>query len=548
VIAVAYGSAFAWTGHLIGQAETAYGENHLSEARELLDRASWWRVRRARVRDALGVVELASGRLDEAKAHLDAARGLLFHPAAFGVEDVLLSFLRSGLYEPAMLYAGHRYSIDEKPEVALYLAIAENGLNRIDDAESHLLAAQADPSLGKEIETQRLVLAAKRKSGRWDYLVDRHGDPLAAIDIATGKEEIIATGLAGLIQAPAGIALEPRDRSNRVVTTLDLEIQRAAEAALGAQRGALVVLDVETGGVLAAASQPVVHEHKLPSMSRIYEPGSIIKMITLAAALRKGVDLDDLFPMDCPGWILIDDVAFRDWLTHGKVESIEEAVAVSCNIAFARLGAAVGRDALNAELRRFGFETSTAQSGVDFPFMKGTLLPEEMEHPNYSLARRAVGLDSLTITPIHAAMIAASLARGGAPVGPYMIRDKTNLLGESYHVHGPTQAGADDALPPEDAALLVRTMRAAMGANGTGRRAAVDDLSTAMKTGTSGKNPPGYDALVIGFAPAEDPAIAWGLIGENAGKAQLAGTRITREFLVRAKEAIAGWTGTASSR
>ena len=72
-------------------------------------------------------------------------------------------------------------------------------------------------------------------------------------------------------------------------------------------------------------------------------------------------------------------------------------------------------------------------------------------------------------------------------------------------------------------------------AEGTARRAAVDGLVAAMKTGTSGTNPPGYDAIMIGFAPADRPRIAWGLIAEHAGKAEFEAARITREFLERVK-------------
>jgi len=540
VAAAAYGAVFAWTGSLVGSAQTAFTEGRLDEAHALLERAAFWPARSGRVNDGLGVVDLARGRIEEATAHLaDARRGFL-HPAAFGEETVLRGFLREGRYEEARIYGEHRVTAAPGPAAAWYLGVADNGLNRLDEAERNLRTALADPAWNAKADEQLGILAEKRRNGRADTLVDRKGAALAAIDVRTGEPAFLAPDLMAWLAGTGGPRLEPRDRSNLVRLTLDLGIQRAAEAALGSQRGAIVVIDVATGGLLAAASQPRTGAAggAPPALTATYQPGSILKMITLAAALRAGADVAGLFPMDCPGWITIDGRIFRDWRTHGTVDSIEQAVSVSCNIAFARLGALIGRDALNAELRRHGFDPSMPPGGVgasDFGFSLGRFLPEDTEHPNYALARRAEGLDSLTITPIHAALLAAALARGDAPFPPYLIQEKRNILGEAYYTR--PAAGPDDPLSPAQAAILRSGMiRAVTGAEGTARRAAVEGVEPAMKTGTSGENPPGYDALVIGFAPVSDPSIAWAVVAEHAGKAELEGARITREFLARIKD------------
>jgi cell division protein FtsI/penicillin-binding protein 2 len=168
----------------------------------------------------------------------------------------------------------------------------------------------------------------------------------------------------------------------------------------------------------------------------------------------------------------------------------------------------------------------------------GRLLVRDTAHPAYALARRGVGLDSITITPMHAAVLAAGIARGGVPPTPHAIEEKRNILDEvSYRAErGPA---ATDALSIDKAAVITRAMQAAVtSSSGTARRASVAGLSSAMKTGTSGKNPPGYDALVIGFAPAEKPVIAWAVVAQGAGKAEWEGARITRAFLEKAKTAI----------
>lgn len=535
---IVYAALFAWTGRLVGEAERAFFEDRLEAARDDLERAAFWRVRGGRVRDALGVVALAQGRAEEADSHLARARRGLFHPAAFGEERVLTGFLREARFEPARTYAAHRLLIASTPRTAFYHAVSANGLNQLEEAGKSLEVASADPSLAAKIEAQRKLIALKRRVGRADFLFDRRGEPLAGTDLRSGEMALTAPDLASLLIGPHGPALRERDRGAQIRLTLDLGIQRAAEAALGAQRGAIVALDPRTGALLAAASQP----RGTLALTRHYEPGSILKMLTLAAALREGDSLGDLFPMTCPGWIPIDGKPFRDWKTHGPVASIEEAVAESCNIAFGRLGLQIGRDALNAELRRFGFDPSVPPAAeavadrIDFAFETGRLTPEDHSNPNFALARRAEGLDSLTITPIHAAMVAAGLARGGSVPVPYLIEEKTNLLGETYDLHAPSPVDSD-VLPPDRAARIVRAMvEVVTSPGGTARRAEVDGIEAAMKTGTSGENPPGFDAIVIGFAPAGAPTIAWAVVAEHAGKAEWEAARITREFLSRIRD------------
>jgi len=538
IAVVAYGGLYAWTGHLLTRAQAAYEAGRTEEASEILERARSWRVRRNRVQDALGVVSLEAGRTEEAVRHLEAARRGFFHPAAFGERKVLVSFLERGLYEPARIYAEHRRRIETTPANGYYLGVALNGLNELDGAGEALAGALEDPDWKERAAAQQALIDRKRKTGRSDYLFDRNRTPLAAIDLDSGRAVLAVPDLAPLLTGSWGPALQPRDTANQVRLTLDLEMQRAAEAALGSQRGALVVLDVSTGGLLAAASQPVAGEEGAPptALAGRFEPGSIIKMLTLSAALRRGADVASIFPMKCPGWITLDGEIFRDWTTHGTVESEVEAVAVSCNIAFARIAGLAGRDGVNQELARYHFEQEAQGSDLvstDFGFGLGHLLPEDTAHPNYALARRAEGLDSLDITPIHAAVLAAGLARGGQAPLPHLVREKTNLMGGSYYEAAPAEPGPA-ALTPEQQAVIVRAMsRAVTDERGTARRARVEGLSAAMKTGTSGTRPPGLDGLLIGFAPAEKPAIAWALVAQGSGKAELVGARIVKDFLER---------------
>ena len=536
VLGLAYAAAFAWTGHLVGRAETAYWEGRLEVADALLDRATFWMARGGRVDDARGVVALTRGDEDLARTHLESARGSFFHPAAFGTQRLLESFLRDGDYESAAIYARHRLELGEDGLVSYYLAAAELALGRYDEVEKNLAPADNEPGLTQQVASIRQTLRDIKTKGRYEYMSDRRGAAIGVVDPATGKASLLEQGLEGLLQGPWGPGLGKHDVGTRVELTIDLEIQRAAQAALGTRAGSIVVIEPATGALLAAASYPLPDGTEPPaSLSRVYEPGSIMKMVTLVTALRTGADLDGLFPMDCPGWIEVDNLAFRDWLTHGDVASIDDAVAVSCNIAFGRVGFLVGRDALDEELTRFGFVAGSGgtERVTDLTYTVGRLHPLDADHPRFALARRAEGLDSIDITPIHAALVAAGLAAGTYPPAPYLLEKKTNILGEKVVQHEPAPPAAASLSPAQVDHVRNTMVSAVTDRHGTARRAAVEDLDLALKTGTSGKNPPGFDAVIIGFAPANEPRVAWALVAEGAGKAQIEGARIIREFVSR---------------
>lgn len=534
-----YLALFARTGHLLGKGEAAWVERRFTESDALLERAAFWSVRSSRVDEARGIVALSLDRLEEAGRHFAAARGrLLFHTAAFGEERVLTWFQREGLYEAAEIYAAHRLRIVPRPFLHYHAGVARLALNRLDEAAAELAAtaASADRDLAARASALLDVVAARRSTGRADYVFDRHGVPLAGVDARSGARLPLAAEVQDLLEGPYAPAIDAKEAAGRIDLTLDLEIQRAAGEALGDQRGALVALEVPSGALLAAVSRPERSPDGVPvALARAYEPGSIVKMLTLAGALRSGIDVGAQFPMQCPGWIEIDAKAFRDWMRHGRLEDVGEAVAVSCNIAFGRLGTLLGADSLESELMRWGFgfgESVSFRRDGDLAYRLGRLLPEDEEHPNYALARRAEGLDSVDITPIHAAMLAAGLARAGDLPSPYLVARRTNVLGETY-AEPADDAARGEALTLEQAAVLRAGMILTVtDRRGTGRRAAVDGIPLAIKTGTSGKSPR-LDAIVIGYAPADSPRIAWALVAEGAGKAELKGARITRDFLTR---------------
>ncbi len=175
--------------------------------------------------------------------------------------------------------------------------------------------------------------------------------------------------------------------------TIDLEMQQAAEKALGKQEGAVVVMDVRSGEVLAIASYPNfdpniftdplenwkwkrLERKKHPFMNRalaIYPPGSIYKVITLTAALEEGLAEPDEI-IDCRGYYKVyDDRIAKCWLEngHGPV-TVREGLVWSCDVVFYELGKRVGPDLLEKYSKKYGLGKKT---GIDLPQEKRGFVP-----------------------------------------------------------------------------------------------------------------------------------------------------------------------------
>ena len=205
---------------------------------------------------------------------------------------------------------------------------------------------------------------------------------------------------------------------------------------------------------------------------------------------------------------------------------MDVATAVSCNVAFALMGLDMKMDKLVANLRTFGFDGKLPDTSL--PFDLGKIIPGDGKELNLSYL--SIGLENLTITPLHIAMVASSIANEGLCMTPRLLLHYRNILGDAYDA--PKPLSFRRFMSEETARMLTRAMeQVVLHEEGTGRRAAIQNLSIAMKTGTAGEGSKGYDAIMMGFAPVENPKIAFAIVVEHCGKAEFEGARITRLFL-----------------
>ena len=336
--------------------------------------------------------------------------------------------------------------------------------------------------------------------------------------------------------SPAGYRLQPPLEKRApvpghdVITSLDVDLQRAAEDALADMTGSVVALDVHTGEVLVLACKPgynlqdfVPHLNQAAAndindrgaylnraVSGLYPPGSTFKILTSIAALRSGALTPGDLIADCQGKVVIGGHTFtcdNGEGHHGEL-ALRAAIAQSCDIYFYEAGHLTTANVLAAEARRFHLDQPT---GIELPGeTTHVIIPDEawkkrVENEAWFVgdtANMAIGQGFVRLTPLRMACFAASVARGEVWTRPTLLHDPA----------APTQHHESIGLTIDQRTAIVGGMEDCTLV-GTARILAgptlqIPGLRIAGKTGTA-QIPGKKDvAWFICFAPLEDPQIA----------------------------------------
>ena len=523
-------AAVTWMPLRAARAEWRAGRT----ADAIADARRWSRTRMwpNQYRQIQAIALLTTGRFDEAKPQLDALRGHELWLSLVPKSEVAKRLFARGEYAHFLDYDASVRERGEPPDAALYRAAALTATDRFDEAKSALRTIDRGAVDPKKLAALESALM-QRSSGQWPYVVDRDGKTIATYGVAPAHDvTAVDRDFAAFVSGQGTLTIvsaKSRAGGNETIeTTLDSTVQHAAKAALQQYRGAIVAIDPRTNEILAIVSNVRAGAAENLALEGQYEPGSIIKVLTGLNAIDSGVDLKSMFPYHCSGDLMIDGRHFRDWITqgHGTLPDLDEALAESCNVAFAEIGLRVGVDRLRQFMTSAGFDGQTDLGLFKAPLgrMKSGVFNK------FETAFFAIGLEHETITALHIAMLASMMANHGVLTTPRLMRGRRSVLGEM--VVGPTTQ-AQARLASRDAAeRIVQAMVAVVTRpKGTGRRAGIDGVSLAMKTGTAGKREKGYDATILAFAPVESPKIAFGIIAEDAGPAEYAGAKIAHDFL-----------------
>ncbi|MBI4314148.1 MAG: penicillin-binding protein 2 [Candidatus Omnitrophica bacterium] len=334
-----------------------------------------------------------------------------------------------------------------------------------------------------------------------------------------------------------GLKIPVRGKDIRV--TLDAGLQQVCYSALQGRRGAVAVMSLASGDLLAAVSSPgfdpaafvdpdredevsgALTDENRPLFNRVVAaavpPGSVFKIVTAYAGFVAGKPPADVV-YDCPGFFRMGQATFRCWYApgHGPQDLIQ-ALTHSCNVFFWNWGLAAGPETIASTARLFGYGSLSA---VDLPGEAAGFIPD----PKWKRARfheawfkgetanLAIGQGYLLVTPLQVLRMAAGVATGGKIPQPHLLKAIARQ-GVGIPPVGTT------ALNPQALRKIRAGMEAAIASeSGTGRLAATPGLSIAGKTGTAQAGKGLSHAWFCGYAPVEQPAWAVVVFVEHGGK------------------------------
>lgn len=313
----------------------------------------------------------------------------------------------------------------------------------------------------------------------------------------------------------------PRDGRD-VVLTLDRTIQGLAEEELaralaeyGGERGTIIVMQPRTGAILAMVSHPAYDPNPVlgqeidedlffnPAVSESYEPGSVFKVITMAAALDSGTVGRYTTYYD-QGQIYVGGHLIMNWNREAwGTMTMGELLTHSLNVGAATLSTNMGPETFYDYVKRFGFGEPT---GIDLPYESAGLmrLPGDGNWREGDLGTNAFG-QGIAVTPIQLVTAVAAVANGGAMPRPYVVQ-RIEENGETVQEFQP-QPGRQ-VISPRTAEELTEMLIEAQAAK---ENMQIPGYTVAGKTGTAqipvigGYDPDDTIASYVAFAPARDP-------------------------------------------
>lgn len=350
---------------------------------------------------------------------------------------------------------------------------------------------------------------------------------------------------------------DPPTPGSNLALTIDLDLQRTAESALKGRKGAIVAIDPNNGEILCLASGPtydpnvfarrapratikkLLTDKQLPLLDRAvaaaYAPGSTFKIATFLAGVKAGV-LTANTHFTCTGSMKVGGRTFRCLGHHGSISYLK-AMQKSCNIFFAKLGQAVGREGMADTALLLGLGQ---EAGIDLLSESDGSLPtqewldkRDLDWYPGDTVNMAVGQGYVGCTPLQMAGYIGMVAVNGVRYRPHLVKA----------VFPPGATAVPQTIKPEvvermdvpaDWWVRLHDALKAVVAGGTAKAARIPGITVAGKTGSSehgtGLRTHGW---FVGFAPAENPRIAIAVVMEAGGHGGEVAVPVAKQIIER---------------
>ncbi len=320
-----------------------------------------------------------------------------------------------------------------------------------------------------------------------------------------------------------------KNQADSLVTTLDMSLQKCAYYALGNRKGAVVVMDPDTGAVLAMVSKPdynpndilsdwnelISDEDNSPLVNRatsgLYPPGSTFKLVTLLAYIRSGNNYNK-YGFECSGSLIYEGnkISCYNKKKHGK-EDLISAFAYSCNCAFSDMGLSLDKKFFKDLCASLYFNTDLPSEIVcsksSFKLSKKTNTAAVMQ--------TSIGQGRTLISPMHNAVLISACANGGYAVRPYVVSEVINCNGK---VVKRFEHEEKEQIIYENELEFINSCLSEVVETGTAKALSGAEYKVYGKTGTAEYNSNGDShAWFIGYADYGNRKVAVSIIVEDSG-------------------------------
>lgn len=316
-----------------------------------------------------------------------------------------------------------------------------------------------------------------------------------------------------------------------VYTTLNVELQQVASAALGIYQGAIIVTEPDTGKILAMVSKPDFNPEEISDIwdklvsdkdssillnrvtQGLYPPGSTFKIVTALEYMRENPDTYKSYRYNCTGAITRGEDRIQCY--HGTVHGtlgFERSFAKSCNTSFANIGLSLDKSSFADTLNDLLFNEK-----LSLPFTTGVSRVDILADTSESdMMQISIGQGTASITPLQLNMITCAIANEGTAMKPYVIDYVQNSAGSKIKTFSPAVYAR---LMEADEAEHLRDLMYHVVEEGTASRLKGLSYIAAGKTGSAeyGTVKGDSHAWFTGFAPADDPQVCVTIIIEGAG-------------------------------
>ncbi|MEG4044044.1 penicillin-binding protein 2 [Microcoleus sp. Pol17_C1] len=434
------------------------------------------------------------------------------------------------VFVPLAEQVGQMRGVEVRPEANRYYpegSLAAHVIGYIGEATAADLEDHPEYPMGMIVGQMGIEASSNKKiAGVW-------GDRL--IEVNAQNQELRLMGET------------PPKPGEAVQLTIDLEMQKAAEKALGHRRGAVVAMDVKTGAVLVMASHPTfdpnlftrkitkdewetLQDPENPFLNRAmqgYPPGSTFKIVTSVAGLESGKFSPDSI-LGTSSYITVGGIDFNEHSGGYGDIGFRDALAFSSNTFFYQVGISTGPEQISKWGHRLGIgkDTDLNLLGLGGGDHGQIPTPEEKEklykEPWYAgdTVTMSIGQGLVLVTPLEAAVMVSSIANGGYRVKPHLLTSMTGTP-ETQRVH--------TGMKPSTIQVVKEGLIAVV-AEGTGQGMNDGTIPlTAGKTGTSEVIGQNDHSLYVAFGPASKPEIAIAVVVENGGYGSVAAAPIAKE-------------------